>query len=202
MLIMRPHLFFAISFAARWAQKNSPFKLISTVLYQSASVSSSAGFGENMPALFTKISKRPNFLTISSKTLSTSSFLETSILKHAASRLLPDLISFTTASHSAKSISVTTTLAPCDAKAKAWDLPIPLRAPVTSATLFFKSNMRLVYKNYSDQRIDRVDERNPKDNADYRRHIMRFAEMHHRKKLVHLIGESRPLFSVFPIRQS
>jgi len=38
-------------------------------------------------------------------------------------------------------MSVTATLAPCLAKAKQWDFPIPLLAPVTKAALFLSSNI-------------------------------------------------------------
>ena len=71
-LIMRPHLWSIIIFAACWLQRNTPVKFTLRTLSQSSLVRSKNSFGLWTPALFTKISTVPNVFTVSLNNFSTS----------------------------------------------------------------------------------------------------------------------------------
>ncbi len=60
MLMMRPLPCGIISRATDWATKNAPRRLVSRIRFQSSHVTSTAGFRTLHPALFTRMSMRPN----------------------------------------------------------------------------------------------------------------------------------------------
>src|SRR4030043_2330130 len=146
--IILPYLFFFIWGTTARQQKNWPFRLISTSLFQSSSVVFSIvpPLAEAMPpALFTRISTLPNSLTVRATISFTSALFETSapIARDLRPRALTSPATFC-----APSIcrALTTTSQPSRANLRAIPLPIPLAPPVMIATLFSSNTFYLRIK--------------------------------------------------------
>ena len=114
-----------------------------------------------LPALLTRMSRVPKWLTASSTIDFAPSRSDTDALLAIASPPF-DLISSTTRSAASPSPdpsrvpprSFTTTFAPCSANASAWARPRPLPAPVTITTLPSKSLMFLPLSHLFDNSRD------------------------------------------------
>src|SRR4051812_25466933 len=92
-----------------------------------------------MPALFTRMSRRPNAATVSSTIRATSAALVTSTA--TARALAPRSISSRTAASDFLALrAATTTAAPAAARPRAMPSPMPPLPPVTTATLPLRSN--------------------------------------------------------------
>src|SRR5215831_3175137 len=100
-------------------------------------------------ALFTRMSKRPNFSNTCLKPAFTWSASATSILTANASPSAA-LISLTSSANFSSLRAATATFAPASANAVAVSRPMPCDAPVTNATLSFRLNIRLYFPLYSE----------------------------------------------------
>src|SRR3989339_190436 len=150
LIILPPFPCFTICCAAYFVQRKLPFRLTSICLFQSVSVSVKIVPITKIPALFTKISNLPNFLTAFSTKFLTCLSFETSATTKRAS--LPRFfISETTSFPSFAFLwLLTTILHPSFASDRAIPLPIPLSEPVTMATFpssFFIISPFFVQKN-------------------------------------------------------
>ncbi|MBT9166593.1 MAG: hypothetical protein DDT25_01284 [Chloroflexi bacterium] len=134
LIILPPPCSF-ITRATAWLRKNSPFRLRFIMESQARSLISSAGSMTGLvPALFTRISIRPN----SALTRSTRLFISSSRPTCAATArdFLPSpFISSATFSRSGSFRLAITTSAPARASPRAAAFPIPRLPPVTRATL-------------------------------------------------------------------
>ncbi len=116
--------------AAAWHRKNSVFRLVSITASQSSSEKSSASSRRIIPALLTRISRRPSLPTTVSTTSVTGSIedrsAETSSQRRPSARTC-------SAVPSAGLRPTAAISAPACASAMAMPCPIPVLAPVTSA---------------------------------------------------------------------
>ncbi len=123
--------------AAAWAQKKTPFRLTSKTRSQSSSVTSRAMRWMLMPALLTKISRRPKvsttFSTIASIVGNWVTSRGTIKASWPAARIWAAVVS---AASSRSGSSVIARLAPAWARAIEMACPRPLPVPVTRAILF------------------------------------------------------------------
>src|SRR6185436_16869861 len=138
LMIAPPPPCFTIWRAAAWPARNTPFRFTARTRSKSTSSMSRNSAAWTMPALATRMSRRPNFSTVAATARSTLAFLDTSHAVPAA-----DLPTLPAAAWTAPSLrSTSMTFAPSATKAWAQANPIPCAAPVTSATLS-RSFMRL-----------------------------------------------------------
>src|SRR6185503_14686156 len=138
LMIAPPPPCFTIWRAAAWPARNTPFRFTARTRSKSTSSMSRNSAAWTMPALATRMSRRPNFSTVAATARSTADFLETSHAVPAAD--LPTLAAAAWTAPSLRSTSMT--FAPSATKAWAQANPIPCAAPVTRATLS-RSFMRL-----------------------------------------------------------
>src|ERR1051326_5524623 len=139
MLTILPRPFAIIVGANALAQTNGPRTL--TVITRSHSASSIAvnGFlarSAKMPALLTSTSIVPNRASVAATSAATDCAEVTSVTRWIAS---PPAAPMRDATALPSSTSATTTLAPAAASAAAISAPMPRAAPVTMATLLFRS---------------------------------------------------------------
>src|SRR5258706_11269372 len=125
---------FTICRAAAWPARKMPFRFTASTRSKSASSRSRNSAACTMPALPTRMSRRPNSFTAAATAASTSALRETS---HAAKLTgYPSERSRRTSRWPARSFtSESSTWAPSRAKACAQASPMPCAAPVTRATL-------------------------------------------------------------------
>src|SRR5574337_468000 len=137
MLMMVPPRCLLIYLSAALAHRNEPFKLMPSTKSQSSSFIRRISPSRVMPALFTRMSIRPNFPTTSSIMAETSAEAATFAL--IASDFLPfasmSAAVFWAASRFTSQMAVS---APSAASASAISLPMPCAAPVTSAILLVR----------------------------------------------------------------
>src|SRR5262245_19763642 len=115
--------------------RNAPSRWIASICFHLANSNWSRGATIWIPALLTRMSSRPNAAIALAMPASTCCSLLTSIATPTA-RLPAPSSSFAAASAPCWFRSAMTTLAPSRAKVRAISLPMPLAAPVTTATLF------------------------------------------------------------------
>ncbi len=133
MLIMDPHPRSHIPGATKRVSRNALLRFTSTILSNWASVISSAGpCAMLVPALFTRMSMRPNSRVARSTMRSRSSSRPT---WQAIGAMRPASSRATWSSASCLRPQITTA-APSRANTSAMDRPMPRLAPVTIATLF------------------------------------------------------------------
>src|SRR6185437_8617632 len=140
MLMILPRFCRIITRPAAWHAKNVPFKFTLRVASKSSSRTLSAGFPGAMPALFTKMSNRPNLATVSSTAREICSILPISICNGSTLRPMPS-ISRANSPSALMSRNPSPMLAPAWARASEIAWPRPRAAPVTSATCPVKSNL-------------------------------------------------------------
>ena len=125
-----------MTFEAARVQRKAPLRFTVRTASQSSSFIRRRRPSRVIPALFTRISTRPNVSTARSIIRSESAVTVT--LPWTASASPPvDLISAASASTPSGAMSTATILAPSAARARAMLRPIPRDAPVTMATFPF-----------------------------------------------------------------
>src|SRR5690242_4785428 len=127
--------------AARVVRK-APSRWMASSCFHLANGNSSSGATIWMPALLTRMSRRPKALAALAMPASTCSSEVTSIATPMARRSAPPS-SDAAASAPAWFRSAMATLAPSRRKVRAISLPMPLAAPVTTATRFLRRMMEL-----------------------------------------------------------
>src|ERR1700733_3888719 len=136
--------------AARVVRK-APSRWMASSRFQSANGSSSSGATIWIPALLTRTSIRPKAETAAAMPDSTSDSLVTSIA--TAMMRWPDPSSCSAVACAAVAFrSAITTLAPAAANVRAISLPMPLAAPVTTATLSLSCIRLAPYRSWVWQR--------------------------------------------------
>ena len=119
--------------SARREQRNALVRLVSMTWRHSSSSSSCAGLRTLVPALFTRMSRRPQRRTASATSASTDSSLQTSTVSAIAS--VPSACRSRTAALDFSALrAATTTRAPALASPRAMPRPMPPFPPVTIAT--------------------------------------------------------------------
>ena len=139
--MMRPARARIIVASACWMHKCAPVRFVRITASQSSAFIRMDRPSRVIAALFTKISSRPNFSIICLNPAFTCCASATSIL---TARAVPPAAAISPAS--AVSFfsfrAATATFAPASTSARAVSRPMPCDAPVTSATLPFKLNIR------------------------------------------------------------
>src|SRR6266567_1170035 len=126
---------------ACWMHRCAPVKFVRITASQSSCFMRNTRPSRVIAALFTRMSRRPNFSTTCLNPAFICSASATSIFTTSASP--PDAtISFTSAASFSSLRAATATFAPASDRARAVSRPMPWDAPVTSATLSFKLNIR------------------------------------------------------------
>src|SRR3954462_3800892 len=133
MLMIRPYLRGSMCLATAWATKKVPRRLVSSTLFQSSQVISSAGLRTLHPALLTRMSIRPKAAWASSPIWRMLASSRTSRARPATLRPSPS-ISRAKASVSSFLRAVMIRSAPARARARPKYCPRPRLAPVTRAT--------------------------------------------------------------------
>ena len=125
--------------AAAWARKNTAFRFTAITSSQSRSLNSSASARRMMPALFTRMSTRPN-AAVARATRSSA----LAALRSAAMSWNRRPIFFAAAAVSSAGTMLRPTMSlPACARASAIPRPSPVLQPVTMATFPLRSNMSL-----------------------------------------------------------
>src|SRR5713101_8843023 len=139
--MMRPARARIIAGKACWMHRCAPVRFVRITASQSSAFMRIASPSRVIAALFTKMSSRPNFSSTCLNPALTCSASATSIFTANASPPAAK-ISFTNDASFSSFRAATATFAPASASARAVSRPIPCEAPVTSATLSFKLNIR------------------------------------------------------------
>src|SRR6266571_1602719 len=140
--MIRPARAFIMVGKACWIQRCAPVRFVRITASQSSAFMRMARPSRVIAALFTRISRRPNFSTTCLNPAFTCSASETSIFTANASPPFAT-ISFTSAASFSSLRAATPTFAPAPDSASAVSRPIPCDAPVTTATLSFKLNIAI-----------------------------------------------------------
>src|SRR5262245_19829422 len=132
---------------ASWAQRNGAVRLVATTAFQVSYGKSSRGTaGAPMPALLKSTSRRPNVSAIFVKRVSICDFC---VRSAGTTRVFEGCAIAAVFSSSAARRPASTTLYPSEASARLTARPIPLPAPVTSATRSFAISMTVTLRNAS-----------------------------------------------------
>src|SRR5215469_18321448 len=131
--MMRPYFCWTMCCCAARLHRNAPLRWTFITVSQSSSLILKSRLSRSTPALFTRMSSRPNRSTPCATAASTASWLDTS--QETASACEPACsIWAATCLQFSRSTSARITCAPSSAKRRAVAAPIPLPAPVIKAT--------------------------------------------------------------------